>query len=541
MHTEDTPRSLGSPWPWRLVLGGGAAALYGAAYHFQDRIGPRGQAGCGIACILLLVAAFSHNLRAVAWRTVLCGLGLQVLLALFILRFEVHGLEALDIPDGYAPGRELFQSMGEAIGRFTDFTRKGTDLVFGPLADPGAMEKVLSPQLGPGRGFIFAFAGLPVIIFVSSFFTMLYYLGVLQFIVRMLARAMMYLMGTSGAETLSATANVFMGQTEAPLIVKPYVARMTQSELLALMVGGMATISGGLLVVYAQLGADRMALLATSVMAAPCGLFLAKLLLPETEEPLTRGTAVTNPETTHRNVIDAAAGGASEGLFLALNVAAMLIAFLALLEMSDFLLGAIPTGRDFPEWLSEGSLWTRVGKGMLTLLVWFGCWKLLERILVKRWGDVLVKPGMRWGAMAFSLAAFLGITIWALPRLQEDLSLDAVFSWAFSPLAFLIGVPAAEVPAVADLLGLKLAGNEFVAYQEMHSRYLTQLSPRTIILTTFALTGFANFGSVGIQLGGIGAMAPERRGDLARLGGPALFVGFLATLLNAALAGLLID
>jgi concentrative nucleoside transporter, CNT family len=253
-----------------------------------------------------------------------------------------------------------------------------------------------------------------------------------------------------------------MGQTEAPIIVKPYVPEMTRSELLSLMVGGMATISGGVMAVYIGLGADPIAILTTSVMAAPCGLYLSKLLLPETETPRTAGAIALRVERQHVNVIDAASAGASDGMMLALNVAAMLIAFLALIATADALLG--------------------------------------------------------WA--------------WA------GLTLAGVFSVVFAPVAFLMGVPAADVPVMADLLGTKLVANEFVAFVKLTGPYQGVIDPRTHILATYALTGFANLGSIGIQLGGIGAMAPTRRGDLARLGSRALLAGFLATLINACVASM---
>jgi CNT family concentrative nucleoside transporter len=317
---------------------------------------------------------------------------------------------------------------------------------------------------GPENGFVFAFTALPTIIFISAFFTLLYYFGVLQLIVRLMARAMMLLMRTSGAETLSASANVFMGQTEAPIIVKPFVPRMTQSELLSMMVGGMATIAGGVMAVYIALGADPIGILTTSVMAAPCGLYLSKLLVPETEVAETSGTAPIHVEKLHVNAIDAAAAGASDGMRLALNVAAMLIAFLAFIALFDALLGAV----------------------------------------------------------------------------REGLTLSTVFAVVFAPVAFLMGVPAADVGPMADLLGTKLVANEFVAFVKLTSEYRGVLSDRSYVLATFALTGFANIASIGIQLGGIGGMAPERRGDLARLGARALLGGFVATIINACVASVLI-
>lgn len=315
----------------------------------------------------------------------------------------------------------------------------------------------------PG-GLVLAFTALPTIVFVSAFFTVLYHLGILQLVVRLMARAMMSVLRTSGAETLSAAANVFVGQTEAPLIVKPYVSLMTRSELLATMVGGLATISGGMMAVYISLGADPTALVTTSVMAAPCGLYLSKMLYPEIEEPVTRGEVRTHVERSHANVIDALASGASEGLLLAANVAAMLIAFLATIALIDFLLGTV----------------------------------------------------------------------------HPSLSLARLFSWLFAPLAILMGTPRADIGPMADLLGTKLVANEFVSFVKLTTEYQGVLSERSIVLATFALTGFANFGSVGIQLGGIGGMAPTRRADLARLGGRALLGGFLATLINACMASMLL-
>ena len=425
-----------------VVLGAGVFLL-------RNYLHPNLRGALGIVAFIAIVAACSKDLRAVSWRTVGWGIALQLGLALFILKFEING---------WRPGYMFFAKVAAGVKQFLEFTNAGAQFVFGGLADPATMSKVF-----PG-GFVFAFVGLPTIIFVSAFFTVLYYFGILQFVVRLMARVMMRLMGTSGAETLSAAANVFMGQTEAPLIVKPYVPRMTQSELLAVMVGGLATISGGVMAVYISLGADPVAILTTSVMAAPCGLYLAKILLPETEEPETRGEVRTAVERTHVNAVDALAAGASDGTMLAINVAAMLIAFLSILAMVDYLLGAIYTG----------------------------------------------------------------------------LSLSAIFARVFAPAAILMGVPMADVPEVADLLGTKLVANEFVAYVKLTTEYRTTISPEAYTLSTYALTGFANFGSIGILLGGVGAMAPSRRGDLARLGGRALLAGFLATMINASIASMLL-
>ncbi|HEY5617190.1 MAG TPA: nucleoside transporter C-terminal domain-containing protein [Vicinamibacterales bacterium] len=449
MDTSTAPIVVESGRRLRVVAIAMVVLLAAAAWLLGVLVGYRAQAGAGALCFVALVAACSPNLGRVSWRTVLWGMGLQLGLALAILKLEIGGSR---------PGYEFFRAVGAGVSRFLQFTDAGSRFVFGALANPEPLGKAL----GPENGFVFAFVALPTIIFVSSFFTVLYYFGILQFVVRMMARAMMRLMRTSGAETLSAAANVFMGQTEAPIIVKPFVPRMTQSELLAMMVGGMATISGGVMAVYIALGADPVAILTTSVMAAPCGLYLSKILLPEQEVPETTGTATVHVERRHVNVIDAAAGGASDGLILAVNVAAMLIVFLAFIAMFDFMLGAI-------------------------------------------------RPG---------------------------LTLASVFAFVFSPIAFLMGVPPADVGPLADLLGTKLVANEFVAFVKLTGEYKGVISERSYVLATFALTGFANISSVGIQLGGIGGMAPNRRGDLARLGTRALLAGFVATLINACVASM---
>lgn len=453
----------GTPPLWRGLLLAGVAGLTLLAWAARDAIGPRGQALVGVPCFLGVAAAFSVDLRRVDWRTVLTGLGLQFLLALLILRVEAV--------------YSLFEVMGRAVAKFLDFANEGAEFVFGPLAKP----KVAGAAF-QGEAVIFAFRVLPTIIFVSAFFTVLYHLRVLQLVVWVFARGMMLVFGrrgVSGAEALAASANVFMGQTEAPLIIKPYVASMTKSELLALMIGGMATISGGLIAVYISFGADPVAVLATSVMAAPAGLYLSKLLWPETEEPVTRGEVKLADERPHANVIDAAAAGASDGMMLAINVAAMLIAFIAGIAMVNYLLHQLGLAID-----------------------------------------------------------------------QPQLSLEWLFSKVFSPVAFLTGVPPEDAPRVGELLGKKLVLNEFVAFKDLTDTHgvkdadgkfvgVQGVQERSYKLAAYALTGFANFSSIGIQLGGIGAMAPGRRGDLARLGMRALLGGFLATLINASIAGLL--
>jgi len=464
-----------TPWAWRAAIAAAVAALATAAYFGGHVLGPRGQSALGVLCFLGVAATFSANLRALNWRTLAWGFGLQVLLALFVLKFEINGVR---------PGYKFFDFLGGVAKQFLAFSDEGAKFVFRSLADPAYTDPLpksdaVGGALGtthvavvqhdasrPHLGFIFACRALPTIIFVSAFFSVLYYFGVLQFVVRLMARVMAYLMRTSGAETLSVTANVVMGQTEAPLIVKPYVPTMTESELLAMMVGGMAHISGSLMAVYIGMGADPVAILATSVMASPCSLYLAKIILPETGQPQTQGTVKPVPMEGHTNVIDAAAAGASDGMRLALNIAAMLIAFIAFIALFNYLLSAVTV------------------RG-------------------------------------------------------ETLTLARIFSWVFEPVAYLLGIRPEDAPKVGDLLGTKLVLNEFVAYLSFQ-RYAPGMDERTRVLSTYALTGFANIASIGIQIGGIGAMAPSRRADLARLGPRALLTGFLVTLVNAAIAGVLL-
>jgi concentrative nucleoside transporter, CNT family len=455
-----------TPASWRLGIAAAILVLATVTYWAQDSIGVRAQAFAGIIFFFGIVATFSANLRAVNWRTIAWGVGLQVLLAVLVLEVPIV--------------HRGFEGAGFVVNKFIDFSREGASFVFGNLADPrpesaGGTWTRLFPT---GYAFQFAFIALPPIIFISAFFTVLYHFGILQFVVRLFARVMVHLMGTSGAETLSVAANVFMGQTEAPLIIRPYVPRMTNSELFVLMASGMAHISGGLMAVYISYGADPVAVLATCVMACPCSLYLSKLFLPEVSKPETSGTAhAGDMKSPYVNAIDAAAAGTSDGLSLALNVAAMLIAFVAFVAMFNGILGIIPLAK-------------------------IGAW-----------------------------------TGWEMP---DQLSLQWAFGKCFKPVAMLMGVGHADQEHVGTLLGIKLALNEHVAFLQMKDWKTTAdfMTERSYRLASYALTGFANFSSVGIQLGGIGAMAPNRRHDLARLGLRALFVGFTATLLNASVAGL---
>lgn len=478
-HPESSvkPVTESTPWPWRVAIFAVVGALALGVYLGREVLDHRIRALIGIVCFIGVIAGCSANLRMVRLRTVAWGMALQLLFAFLILKFTVPGW-MLGKPEveSVRPGFLAISAVGHVVEKFLAFTSAGSTFVFGKLADPAAVESIF----GKGHGFLFAFQALPTIIFVSSFFTVLYYFGILQFIVRVMAKAMMYMMATSGAESLSAVANVFMGQTEAPLIVKPYVPRMTRSEMLAMMVGGMATISGGVMAMYIAMGADAVAILATSVMAAPCGLYLSKLMLPELEEPETSGKAKIVSEKLHSNVIDAAAGGASDGMHLAFNVAAMIIAFLAFIALIDAMLG-------------------------------------------------LINP---------------------------DLSLASIFSVIFYPVALLMGCEVRDAGMLADLLGTKLVTNEFVSYAKLTKPVIdggyapikdaagaliydaNTISHHGLVLATYALTGFANIASIGIQLGGIGSLAPTRRADLAALGGRALLCGFLATLINASVAGI---
>lgn len=453
----------GTPWSWRLGLWLVVAILAFLANVLSSRLGYRGQAILGFFALILLAASFSTNLRAIKAKTIIWGLILQFTLGILVI--YVDQVQA------------FFQVVGTGITKLIDCANKGSEFVFGTLAKPDEMDKVF----GKGNGFVFAIRALPPIIFVSAFFSLLYYLGVLQLLVSFMARIMMHLMGTSGAETLSVAANVFMGQTEAPLIVKPFVPKMTRSELLALMASGMAHISGGMMAVYISYGADPVAILTTCIMACPCSLYLTKLVIPELDKPVTMGDSKIVVEKTHVNAVDAISAGVKDGLMLALNVAAMLIGFIAFIALFDEILSNI-------------------------------------------------KPAL----LALHLPADW-FTSW-----PDRLRLQDIFGFLFSPVAVLIGVSPDDAHNVGKLLGTKLAANEHVAYLALKTEAeFKALSPRSRILAVYALTGFANFASVGIQIGGIGAIAPERRHDLARLGMKALFVGFLATLVNACVAGML--
>jgi CNT family concentrative nucleoside transporter len=394
----------------------------------------------GLLCMIAIAFGLSKKRNAIKWRPVITGTLLQILLGVIVLKTTI--------------GRAVFEMAKNLVNQITGYTAEGSAFLFGPLVTDANL------------GYIFAFQVLPTIIFVGCVTGILYHLGIMQKIVQGFAWVMMRLLKTSGAESLSAAANVFVGQTEAPLIVKPYIGRMTNSELMALMSGGFATIAGGVLIAYAGMGIDAGHLLAASVMSAPAALVCAKIMVPETEQSETAGTIKADFEKTTVNVIDAATTGAGDGLKLALNVGAMLLAFVALIAMLNGLIGGIGG--------------------------WFGL---------------------------------------------EALSFQQILGWLFAPLAWLLGIPWHDAVSAGVLLGEKTVLNEFVAYAHLQEQMET-LSPRTTTILTYALCGFANFSSIAIQIGGIGALAPERRHDLARLGLRALAAGTLACFMTACVAGI---
>ena len=393
----------------------------------------------GLVVILGVAYLFSTDRKAIRGKTVLWGLVLQLVFALFVLKTSV--------------GQTVFAWLGDKINRLLQFSFVGSEFVFGKLGMPGGG--------GDNIGFIFAFQVLPTIVFIAALFAVLYYLGVMQLVVKLFAQVMTRLMGASGAESLNVAASVFMGQTEAPLTIRPYLNNMTRSELMTVMTSGMAHISGGIMGAYIAFGVEAKHLLAAVIMTAPGTILLAKMLVPETEQPETAGTVRLVVPRTDANVIGAAARGTGEGLSLALNVGAMLISFLALVALVNALLGIV---------------------------------------------------GLR---------------------------LETLLGYVFGPMALIMGVPAKDALTVGNLLGTRMVLNELIAYSQL-GPLKSSLDPRSFTIATYALCGFANFGSIGIQIGGIGALAPERRNDLARLGLRALLAGTFANFMTACIAGLLL-
>lgn len=418
----------------------------------------------GILLILLTALLLSHHKRHLDWRLIIRGLALQVFLGVMLLQIPLT--------------QTVFRQMGVGIERLLHFADEGAAFVFGPMvAQPDIMESLF----GPGGSFIFAVKLLSSIIFISTLVALAYHLGLLQATVRVLAWLISRLVGASGAEALSNTASVFVGQVEAQLLVKPYLASMTRSELLTVMSGSMACIAGGVLAIYVSMGIPAEYLLTASLMAIPGALVIAKLVIPETAQPVTRGTVSVQIERRAANLIDAAAHGAMEGWQIGISVIVMLIAFLALIGLGNALLSV--AGNQLAQW------------------------------------NVPAVLGLPWTEL--TLQTLLG----------------SVFYW----VALALGVPSGEAATVGSLMGTKLVLNEFVAYSQLQPM-LQQglLSPKATAIATFALCGFANVASIAIQVGGIGAMVPERKSELARLGGWALLCGTLASYLSASLAGILV-
>ncbi len=387
----------------------------------------------GIFMFVFIAWLMSENRKKFNFKLTAVGLVLQFVFAVFILKTT--------------PGKLIFDFLKNGVNKLIDFTNEGASFVFGGLMNEWS----------------FALSILPTIIFFSSLFTVLYYFGILQFFVKLFARVLRKTLGTSGAESLSAAANIFMGQTEAPLMVRPFVGKMTRSELMCLMTGGMSTVAGGVLAAYVNMGIDAGHLIAASVMSAPAAIVIAKIMVPETAEPVTAEVSGVKIEKKDKNVLEAAARGAGEGMKLAINVAAMLIAFIAFVHMFNYFLGFAGT------------------------------------------------------------------------------SMEEILGFIMRPVAFIMGVPWAEADTVGRLLGEKTILNEFIAYKNLADIMKSggDLSFRSRIIATYALCGFANLGSIGIQLGGIGGMAPSRRSEIASLGFKSMIAGTFASFITASIAGIL--
>jgi CNT family concentrative nucleoside transporter len=404
----------------------------------------------GIVLILGIAYLMSNNRKAINYRTVGMGLALQAGLALFILKTSV--------------GAVVFSTLGSWVTRVINFSTEGAKFVFGPLADVPLVTKAFG-----GGGFIFFFNIIPTIIFVAVLVNIFYHLGVIQIIIKYLAKGMKALMGVSGSEALSNISSAFVGQVEAQIMIKPYLKGMTLSELTASMSGSYACIAGGVMATYIQFGVPASYLIAASIMAAPGALAISKIIYPETEESETKGTVTLKVKKEYSNLIDAISAGCSDGLKVGLNVLAMLIGFLALIALVNF-------------------IFSKVG-GMFN---------------------------------------------------YSDFSLDILLGYLFAGFAWCMGVPKAEIVQAGSLMGTKLAANEFVAYLKLAPMIKAgTLTPKTIAIVSFALCGFANFGSLGIQIGGISALEPSRRADLTKVAVRALIAGTLASYMSATLAGIL--
>jgi CNT family concentrative nucleoside transporter len=405
----------------------------------------------GLLTMLGLAYAFSTNRRAIRLKTVAWGLGLQIVFAVFVLKVEF--------------GRWLFQKAGDGVNHLLSYSYEGSKFVFGELGKHNS-----------SLGLLFAFQVLPTIIFIAAFFAVLYHFGVMQVIIKIFAWVMTRVMGASGAESLNVAASIFMGQTEAPLTIRPFLPDLTKSELMTVMTSGMAHVSGGIMAAYIAFGIDPKHLLSAVIMTAPGTLLMAKMLVPETEQPKTAGRVVMSEEEMSaekdENLLGAISRGTTDGLHLALNIAAMLISFLALIALTDGLMG----------WAHGGLAHVGIG--------WFPA------------------------------------------------SMEQIFGVLFAPIAWLIGIPWHDCPIIGNLLGTRMVLNELVAFSMLGPQRAV-LDPRSFTIATFALCGFANLSSIGIQIGGIGALAPNRKGDLARLGVRAMLAGTMANLMSASIAGLL--
>jgi CNT family concentrative nucleoside transporter len=418
----------------------------------------------GIFALLLLAYLMSNNRKAINWRLIVSGLALQVLLAVFCLKVKI--------------GQTLFHNIGQGIEKLLSFSDAGASFVFGFLV---SQPTKLNELFGPGGSFIFAFKLVPTIIFVATLVSICYHLGVMQRLVKWVAWGVYKIMGASGSEALSNAASIFVGQIEAQLLVKPYLATMTRSELLAVMAGSMACIAGGVMAVYIQMGIPAEFLLTASLMSVPGALVIAKLVCPETEQSLTRGQVVLDIKTESVNLIDAASRGAGEGLKIGLNVCAMLIGFIALISLADFAVGKV--------------------------------------------GLTLATAGLNLDAIGLNL---------------NQLSLNGLLGTVFSLVAMALGVPLQDAKFVGGLMGTKMVLNEFVAYASLAPAIANgTLSPKSLAIASVALCGFANFSSIAMQIGGIGQMAPTRKKDLAELGFKALLCGTMASYVSSALAGIL--
>ena len=396
----------------------------------------------GMAVLIGLAYLFSTSRKSIKLKTVLWGLGLQLGFGVLVLKF--------------APGRDLFALIGAAVTKLLNFAFSGSEFVFG--------------ELGKQRssiGFVFAFQVLPTIIFIAAVFAFLYHIGVMQLFIRAFAWVMTRVMGASGAESLDIAASIFMGQTEAPLTIRPFLNNLTKSKLMTVMTCGMAHVSGGIMAAYIASGIEAKHLLTAVIMTAPGTLLIAKMLVPETEKPMTAGKVQMPKMEKEANFLGAISRGTSDGLNLAINVGAMLISFIALLTLVDYLFG----------W-AHGHIY------------WF-------------------------------------------PQ-----SLEQIFGWVFAPIAWLTGIPWKDAPTIGNLLGTRMTLNEVVAFTKLGQMKGT-LDPRSFTIATFALCGFANFSSIGIQIGGIGALAPEQRGQLAKFGIRAMLAGTMANLMSACIVGIL--